>query len=1007
MKKNALIFSVCAAFLGICGVAVADDADTARAATRRTSGPATPATTTTRQKSATTTTATSRGGAGAKSISARTTTTRDGTVISDKSRRADTTTARTGATVTARTATVQPRITQPATSARTATNTAQRTTGARTATSAARVAITPARSAARANTIARSGTINQSLRDEILGRDYKSCRTVFYECMDEFCANKDSQLKRCACSSRIHEFDRVKKQLSNAEDKMLEFNQRLLTVNMDKEDAAALFTATEGELAFNSTKDTSDSKKILDEISKKLKTDSTDSSFNQNLSAISLSLNMDSAFDSVDSLMGVDTSSKEGVALYNAALPVCREMAAEVCDEDSLNLAITGYQMAIEQDCTTVSKSYSSQVDQARDKIREGGALLDMSRLDIYQKRNSDDILTCKKKMLAQLSDTSVCGENLGRCLDMTGRYIDPTTGQAFLTDSLGNLANLIVRPDGNQSWTTAPGNAAFAQYLQSKKKYLEPAMENCQDIADNVWDAFIEDALAQIKLAQESKLEEVRQSCTTLTTQCLSDTAKSLEDFDARALSTFGVAADKTVNAMCASVKNACTALLETTGGDTDWVGGMTQIATEKTYDTIIQTCREVGRACIIQACKSVSGNFGLCESMETSINRKSIINRTSCWPEVLSCVRSAGADSINKIFETSGNSGIFGFSTTSGDFYNNLYNLNQAADQETCYTLPATSIGDDKNKPYQCIHDICSDICNGVNITESQEETTNEQTLECRVCRIAESIWGNCEAAPASPIEAQGSHNQILMTKSQDNKSLISTDNQTRTLLSWFAINTGTQNDAGSCRDTSCPAGYKLDEENLTCIDINNFTPYCNSPSGKRCPTDEQSKIIIKDSLKNCCETKQKLNGGATCCTTKILIKGYTPNNTFYQPLGTTQSSISGNICDAPNAAPATKYQTILQDGDKTLVCLGEITAADENATYPGGQTLKCSGRWIYVTQNGEYIDAKTGDKYMYYWDAKGTLTTPPDTTNINGWLIGNPVTAAGDHCGPQPSE
>ena len=133
--------------------------------------------------------------------------------------------------------------------------------------------------------------------------------------------------------------------------------------------------------------------------------------------------------------------------------------------------------------------------------------------------------------MLAQLSETSVCGDDLEKCLDMSGRYIDPSTGQAFLTTDLVNLSSLITRPEGDQTWTSAPGNDRFVSYLNSKKKYLEPAMENCQDISDYVWDEFIEDALAQIKLAQDSKLEEVRQSCTTLTTQCLSNTAKSLAD--------------------------------------------------------------------------------------------------------------------------------------------------------------------------------------------------------------------------------------------------------------------------------------------------------------------------------------------------------------------------------------------------------------------------------------------------------------------------------------------
>ena len=145
--------------------------------------------------------------------------------------------------------------------------------------------------------------------------------------------------------------------------------------------------------------------------------------------------------------------------------------------------------MMIEQDCNTVKKSYQTQVDQAREQVFESGALLDISRLDIYQKRNSDDVLTCKRKMLDMLTDSTVCGTDMGKCLDTTGRYIDPTTGSAFLTPELANLATLITPPETGQTWRTAPGNDRFVTFLNSKKKFLEPAMENCQDISDYVWD--------------------------------------------------------------------------------------------------------------------------------------------------------------------------------------------------------------------------------------------------------------------------------------------------------------------------------------------------------------------------------------------------------------------------------------------------------------------------------------------------------------------------------------
>ncbi|MCL2339180.1 MAG: hypothetical protein FWC51_04490, partial [Proteobacteria bacterium] len=43
-------------------------------------------------------------------------------------------------------------------------------------------------------------------------RDFTTCHDTYFQCMDEFCANKDAQLKRCACSSRVHDFDKQKKQ---------------------------------------------------------------------------------------------------------------------------------------------------------------------------------------------------------------------------------------------------------------------------------------------------------------------------------------------------------------------------------------------------------------------------------------------------------------------------------------------------------------------------------------------------------------------------------------------------------------------------------------------------------------------------------------------------------------------------------------------------------------------------------------------------------------------------
>ncbi|MDE5615730.1 MAG: hypothetical protein K2I81_02775 [Alphaproteobacteria bacterium] len=1017
MKGRYLLFVACLGYAAFYSAMAEDDASVARAATRRASaGTVTTSSTPTRGKTTATdstraTVTSSRTAAAVKSAdtTARSVGTRSA-VVTESGRSANDTTPRTA--VTQRSGTGTTVLARPvATTARTATSTVSRSAlPARNTTAAPTArAATPARNAAPARsraaasaTMARTAA-NTELREAIMNRDYTTCRQVYYECMDEFCANKNSQLKRCACSTRLHEFDNVKQQLSNIEDKLLDFNQRLLTVNMDKEDAEALFTATEGELAFNQ-KDTSASKKILDEISKKLNSGTNDS-FSQSLSAITLSLNTDAAFDNVDSLLGATTTSKEGVELYNAALPICREMAAEVCDESSLALAESGYQMAIEQDCNTIAKTYETQTEQAREKIREGSALLDISRLDIYQKRNSDDILTCKKKMLTQLFDTSVCGENLDKCLDMSGQYIDPSTGQAFLTENLANLSLLITRPEGNQTWTNAPGNDRFISYLNSKKKYLEPAMENCQDISDYVWTEFIEDALAQIKLAQDKKLEEVRQSCTTLTTQCLSNTATSISDFDARALSTFGVKADKTVNDMCANVTKACTALLETVGGDQDWIGGMTSIATDKTYETIMQTCREVGRACIIQACKSISGNFGMCESIQNSINRKSIINRTSCWSEVKQCVAEAGIDAINRIFSQVETDNL----ENGGTFYKELYNINPTE-------LHFTNNDKDLQKCYQeagtktCIYDLCAKEC-GCEITNQKlDKCENTTGMECRVCRLAEKIWGNCEASPTANIEPENSHNQIMQPYS-------TTDT---TLLYWFAQNTATTGDKASCRDTSCPSGYRSDVENdnIICRPDSDY-----ADNGYLCPLGSYDRFrpyADKGTKGNCCRTGTAsgnigdfIKGDGTekglCCIGawkeikgKPLYGTASIMDACQSTSGDTPHNVVGNL--KLNSQPVSLV-CISSKGTKEEALSGDKKEEDPPNGYPNGKTIKCDGQFVFIDTDGRHIDPHTDNpkSFMSYVNATGSICKYDSDNNNWGdsdpaaWLInltGKPI-------------
>jgi len=834
----------------------------------------------------------------------------------------------------------------------------------RSATRTPQTRKTLARSATPTTTTARATRtveLDDAKIESIKSKDYSKCKTVYYDCMDEFCAAKDADLRRCACSARINEFDDIKKQLDTAEDKMLDFNQRLLLVGLDKEDATAVNIASDGEKGY-STKDTSESEKLLKKITNSLNT-SNNTKLDNSLAAISLSLDFDSAWDSVDSLGGISTTSKNGLELYNAARPVCVEMAREICSEDELEIAQNSYKLSIQQDCNTVAKSYNTKYNQAMEKIHESGALLDMARLDAYQQRNSDDILTCKQKILDQLSTSSVCGSDLHKCLDISGRYINPADGSAFLSTDLYNITTLLTSPTGNETWSAVPQNKQFVSFLNSKKTFLDSATAQCQDIADSVWKDFLNDALAQIKLAQNAKLEEIRQSCTTLVAECRTNALTSLTDFDARALSTFEVMADSTVNALCSDVENSCASLLASTGGGgEEWESGITEIATDISYDAILNNCTTVGRDCIIQQCNGTAGNFALCSDY-SSAPRRAILRHSACWNEVMNCVRQSVnlANITNDIIENY------------NDFYTNFY-----AEQDTEYTPAPCNITvsrpEDQEQIYACLFNYMPKPCDGLS------------GLDAKACLITEKIWGNCEYNPATIAITTNegllrlpnltnpdqdnpnainivAHNKILQPKLEEDS----------TLLSWFAYNTGTSDALDSCSAYNCPINYKYDEELRKCKRMVQVDQLTTTEGGH--PITMDQIINISETLTNYCDggMASKDIFGNCCASAAVSPNGICIPDATYNVILIQQASCdtSMHLTNPPSYyCPEYGSETIGEGNDANtyyfptdnkqlyLYC---VTTSATLSVDDNGQ-LSCDGILVVVDQYGNYITPAT---------------------------------------------
>ena len=520
-------------------------------------------------------------------------------------------------------------------------------------------------------------------------------------------------------------------------------------------------------------------------------------------------------------------------------------------------------------------------------------------------------MLACKKKISEQLYDPAVCGKDLYKCLDISGQYIDPSTGEAFLSEDLYNITTLLTEPDANSSWSKTAQNEKFVTFLNSKKIFMKSATEQCQDIADTVWKEFLDEALAKIKLAQNAKLEQVRTSCSTLIAECKTSAQESLSDFDARALSTFSVLADTTVNALCAKIETACISLMNASGGGgADWGDGMTTISASTSYDKILETCSTVGRNCIIQQCKGASGDFALCKKYSDQ-QRRSILNRLACWNDVLACVKQSG--NLDNIQDKNLSEIISNRET----YYSNTYE-NYTSDTPL--------------------------LCDGNDVA----------------CLITEQIWGNCEHSDGKTI----TRNENLILNQSDKyiaSNRVLEPKTGSTILSWFAYNTGTYGSDDNCSVSECPVNYVYannkcsllaSDKTTDCADIvyaeqkinvtDEITNACVDPS-------RENVGLAKDNYNNCC-IDNAISGG-------ICVSASSANAILVQTVECSGScSSSDNACNyyCPNGSTR----------EIKLYCVGSSVNVANNQ-------VQCNGKWVLVDEYGNYFNPQglSNAPEMYY--------------------------------------
>ncbi len=384
----------------------------------------------------------------------------------------------------------------------------------------------PARSATK-QSIARIAT--NTVATNTFGDGYDECQAAYFTCMDQFCALQNESYRRCICSSKLETVKARERALSQTTVQLQDFKDlNLDAILKTPAEVKAMLSATEGEKKLAKKRDNSASMQKLTAITDVLEGTRTN--------ALSMTGQLDAGGDikqiwtTTDLISGANIANLTGESLYNAVHSQCAELVAPQCPSKStLSMVMSAYGMYIENDCETLLTALNKQATNANTAIRQTNREMNMARLENYDAHNSVAINDCVAGVRADLTADTACGANYVHCLDLTGRYLNRVTGEPIYTANFYELNGQVSLLGDVLTNTT---NAKIVAELNRKKEFANHTLETCRDIADEVWNEFMRQAITEIYQGQQEKIRQVKNECMDVVTTCYDETTAQLRDY-------------------------------------------------------------------------------------------------------------------------------------------------------------------------------------------------------------------------------------------------------------------------------------------------------------------------------------------------------------------------------------------------------------------------------------------------------------------------------------------
>ncbi|MCQ2562130.1 MAG: hypothetical protein MJ158_00720 [Alphaproteobacteria bacterium] len=326
-------------------------------------------------------------------------------------------------------------------------------------------------------------------------------------------------------------------------------------------------------------------------------------------------------------------SDSVGEALRQEMHDICMEKIPECKAQVSLLKNL--YLQKIKSDCAGFENALKQQNMASKDKRATAKKAVRAAAMDNYTDSNKYDLGQCMIEFTKCMQTTAECGEDWTGCVGTVARDAVKESKIDSIAVAGQNSSILIAK--------------STMEVLENKKIICEGITNQCKSVKDDVWDAFLQNSISDIKLAESKSESNLRTSCLTNISNCFINACK--DNIDSADPDSYDMCLSRpeTMKSLCRVELEPC---LDATGGafnepekSTLWPSVLSKLSAMR-----VDVCTDELQKCL-QSDDRCGSDYSKCVGLDTNI-----IIHMCPYDKLVGCQNVYGNDAIktdNDIYE------------------------------------------------------------------------------------------------------------------------------------------------------------------------------------------------------------------------------------------------------------------------------------------------------------------------------------------------------------------